>query len=60
LQADVLGSDLVICARTDALSANLLENNIDPVDHPFILGSVDQKNKSKVLTFPEAGRIAIV
>jgi len=55
-----MGCDLVICARTDALSATLLESNIDPNDHPFILGSVDPKNKEKVLTFPEAGRIAIV
>lgn len=45
LQADVMGCDLVIVARTDALSANLIESNIDPNDHPFILGCVDQKNK---------------
>ena len=55
-----MGCDLVICARTDALSATLLESNIDPVDQPFILGSVDPKNLDKLLTFPEAGRIAIV
>jgi isocitrate lyase len=29
---------LVIIARTDALSAKLIDSNIDPLDHPFILG----------------------
>lgn len=55
-----MGCDLVIVARTDALSATLLESNIDPVDHPFILGYVDPKNTSKLLTFPEAGRVSII
>jgi len=36
--------DLVLVARTDALNAIFLDNNIDPFDHPFILGSVDPKN----------------
>lgn len=58
LQADVMGCDLVICARTDAMSATFLDSNIDPVDHPFILGYIDS-NKSKLLTFPEAGKAAI-
>lgn len=44
LQADVMGCELVLCARTDALSATFLDSNIDPVDHPFILGCVDAKN----------------
>jgi len=59
LQADVMGCDLVIVARTDAHSATYLESNIDPVDHPFILGCVDPKDFSKLMTFPEAGKIAI-
>lgn len=54
-----MGCDLVICARTDALSATFLDSNIDPIDHPFILGCVDPKDKNKLLTFPQAGRIAI-
>lgn len=54
-----MGCDLVIIARTDALSANLIDNNIDPVDHPFILGCIDPFNKDKLATFPEAGREAI-
>jgi len=60
LQADVMNCDLVICARTDAMSATFLDSNIDPIDHPFILGSVDPKDPSKLLTFPQAGRIAII
>lgn len=52
LQADVMGCDLVIVARTDASSATFLDNNVDPIDHPFILGCVDPTNKSKLLTFP--------
>lgn len=55
-----MGCDLVIVARTDALSANLLDNNIDPIDHPFILGCVDPSDSEKVATFPEAGREQIV
>jgi isocitrate lyase len=53
-----MGCDLVICARTDAMSATFLDSNIDPVDHPFILGVVDPNGK-KLQTFPEAGRAAI-
>lgn len=44
LQADIMGVDLNIVARTDALSAKMIDSNIDPVDHPFILGVVDPKN----------------
>lgn len=32
LQADVMGVDLVLVARTDALSAAFLDSNVDPVD----------------------------
>ncbi len=39
LQADIMGSDLIIVARTDAEAANLLDTNIDPRDHVFILGN---------------------
>jgi len=56
----VQGCDLVICARTDAMSATFLDSNIDPVDHPFILGCVDPTNKAKLLTFPNAGRVSIM
>jgi isocitrate lyase len=39
LQADVLGAETIIVARTDAEAANLLDTNIDARDHPFILGA---------------------
>merc|ERR1719456_1999493 len=39
LQADILNSNLVIVARTDAEAATLLDSNIDPIDHPFIRGA---------------------
>jgi isocitrate lyase len=55
-----MGCELVIVARTDALSSTFLDTNIDPADHPFILGCVDPKNKNKLLTFPQAGKISIV
>ena len=41
LAADVLGSNLILVARTDAEAASLLDNNIDGRDHPFILGVTD-------------------
>jgi len=59
LQADVMGVDLVIVARTDALDAKLLDNNADPVDHPYILGCVDRNDLTKLATFVEAGIAAI-
>mmetsp|Transcript_402 Transcript_402/g.693 ORF Transcript_402/g.693 Transcript_402/m.693 type:complete len:520 (+) Transcript_402:153-1712(+) len=47
LQADIMGTETVLIARTDADSATFLSNNIDPRDHPFISGS----------TVPEAGTL---
>jgi len=38
LAADVLGVDTVLIARTDALSATILANDIDPYDRQFIDG----------------------
>lgn len=38
LAADILGTNTVIIARTDAEAATLLDSNIDGRDHPFILG----------------------
>ena len=46
---------LVVIARTDALGATLIDSNIDPDDHPWILGQVDPANPDILLTFPEAG-----
>lgn len=50
-----MGVELVIVARTDALSATFIDTNIDPLDHPYILGQVDMQNPELLLTFPEAG-----
>jgi len=38
LAADILGTNLILVARTDAEAATLLDNNMDGRDHPFILG----------------------
>lgn len=35
MAADILGSNLIIVARTDAEAATLLDSNIDGRDHPF-------------------------
>ena len=59
LQADVMGHELVIVARTDALGAKLIDNNSDPVDHPWILGVNDARHPDKLVTFPEAGDAAL-
>lgn len=40
-QADIMGSDLLAIARTDAEAATLISTNIDPRDHAFILGSTN-------------------
>jgi isocitrate lyase len=41
LTFDVLGTETVVVARTDAEGATLLDCNIDPRDHPFIQGSTN-------------------
>lgn len=41
LTADILGTDTIIIARTDAEIATLLDNNVDDRDHPFILGATN-------------------
>jgi isocitrate lyase len=38
LAADVCGTDTVLIARTDALSATILANDIDPYDRAFVVG----------------------
>jgi isocitrate lyase len=50
----------VIVARTDALSATFIDTNNDPIDHPYILGVVDEMNPELLMTFPEAGVHAIM
>ena len=38
LAADVMGAETLVIARTDALAANLLTSDVDPVDEPFCTG----------------------
>ncbi|KAJ2031815.1 isocitrate lyase 1 [Coemansia sp. S610] len=40
-QFDIMGTETLVVARTDAEAATLLTSNIDPRDHPFILGSTN-------------------
>ncbi|KAK7427125.1 isocitrate lyase 1 [Neonectria magnoliae] len=42
-QADIMGSDLLAIARTDAEAATLITTTIDPRDHAFIIGSTNPK-----------------
>eukprot|EP00416_Gambierdiscus_australes_P024382 CAMPEP_0171056882 /NCGR_PEP_ID=MMETSP0766_2-20121228/1390_1 /TAXON_ID=439317 /ORGANISM="Gambierdiscus australes, Strain CAWD 149" /LENGTH=549 /DNA_ID=CAMNT_0011511883 /DNA_START=62 /DNA_END=1711 /DNA_ORIENTATION=+ len=42
LQADILNSELVVVARTDAEAATMIDSNIDPIDHPHIKGATVQ------------------
>jgi isocitrate lyase len=46
LQADIMGTETIIVARTDAEAATLLDNNIDGRDHPFIIGSANANIES--------------
>ncbi|KAL8153176.1 hypothetical protein V2J09_010936 [Rumex salicifolius] len=43
LQFDVMGVETLLIARTDAVGATLIQSNIDPVDHRFILGATNPK-----------------
>ena len=54
LQADTMGCELVIVARTDSESAQYLDNNIDPRDHPFIIGELNYLGKKTNCTLEEA------
>ncbi|KAM7184740.1 isocitrate lyase 1 [Rhypophila sp. PSN 637] len=40
-QADIMGSNLLAIARTDAEAATLITTTIDPRDHAFIMGSTN-------------------
>ena len=54
LQADILGTETLIVARTDAEAATYLTNNIDRRDHAFILGASVPMEKSVNDTLAEA------
>ncbi|KAK8069535.1 Isocitrate lyase [Apiospora phragmitis] len=40
-QADIMGTDLLAVARTDAEAATLITTTIDPRDHAFIMGTTN-------------------
>jgi isocitrate lyase len=40
-QADIMGTDLLAVARTDAEAATLISTTIDPRDHAYILGTTN-------------------
>lgn len=54
-----MGTDTLLIGRTDTFSGKFLDNNIDPRDHPFILGITDPSNPTELKTFVKAGREAI-
>lgn len=49
LQFDVMGTETVLVARTDAVAATLIQSNIDTRDHQFILGVTNPNLKGKCL-----------
>ncbi|EPE28541.1 Phosphoenolpyruvate/pyruvate [Glarea lozoyensis ATCC 20868] len=58
-QADIMGSDLLAVARTDAEAATLITTTIDPRDHPYILGSTNpslQPLATLMLAAEQAGK----
>ena len=61
LQADIMRCPLIIVARTDSVSAQCIDTNIDKRDHPFIMGEfrwypkeLSGKEKVETCTFREA------
>ncbi|XP_017256648.1 isocitrate lyase [Daucus carota subsp. sativus] len=49
LQFDVMGTETVLVARTDAVAATLIQSNIDTRDHQFILGVTNPNLRGKGL-----------
>jgi isocitrate lyase len=47
----------IVVARCDGLGAKLIDSNIDPLDHPWIMGINDPFNTKTLVTFPEAGKL---
>ncbi|WZZ61051.1 hypothetical protein YC2023_061158 [Brassica napus] len=50
LQFDVMGTETVLVARTDAVAATLIQSNIDSRDHQFILGVTNPSLRGKSLS----------
>ncbi|KAL1874858.1 isocitrate lyase 1 [Diaporthe australafricana] len=59
-QADIMGSNLLAIARTDAEAATLISTTIDPRDHGFILGTTNpnlQPLNDLMLAAEQAGKV---
>ena len=54
LQFDIMGVDCLAIARTDSEAATLITSNVDPRDHPFILGSTNANARPLVEVMNEA------
>ncbi|OLY78181.1 Isocitrate lyase [Smittium mucronatum] len=53
-QFDIMGTETILVSRTDAEAATLITNNIDPRDHPFIVGARAPSSKSLSQTMNDA------
>ncbi len=49
LQADVMGTELVLVARTDSEAATLLNSDIDERDHQFLIGTTNSGKEFRPL-----------
>ena len=55
LQADIMEVGLLIVARTDSEAAKYLDCNVDPRDHPFIVGVWSEgSGPEQTNSFPDA------
>lgn len=54
LQADIMGTETIIVARTDAEAATLIDSNIDIRDQPYILGTTNPNLESLNLILQKA------
>ncbi|ERM93721.1 hypothetical protein AMTR_s00004p00244040 [Amborella trichopoda] len=59
LQFDIMGVETVLVARTDAVAANLIQTNVDPRDHQFILGVTNPDLKGRALATLLAEAMAV-
>ena len=57
VQTDIMGTETVLIARTDAKSARLLDNDIDETDRPYILGHSNYSDTP--VTFDRAAELCL-
>ncbi|KAG6813984.1 hypothetical protein H0H92_004477 [Tricholoma furcatifolium] len=53
-QTDILKSNMLIIARTDAESGKLLSSNVDTADHEFIMGTTSKGSRALAEVLSEA------